>query len=125
MALIIRDAPSVLGCLPLGEEMGMIAFFDPEKIMQPMLVQGLDVGSIGTQTVFGDDARERGGIVAECGDEAFGRMPFTIVCARAILGHNGVGHPWNHCALVWMDNGCAQPLMVGGDRPMTGDFVQT
>src|SRR5215217_450001 len=61
MALIIRDAPSVLGCLHLGEEMGMIAFFDPEKIMQPMLVQGLDVGSIGTQTVFGDNARERGG----------------------------------------------------------------
>src|SRR3989454_6376318 len=55
MALIIRDAPSVLGCLPLGEEMGMIAFFDTENIMQPMIVQGLDVGGIGTQTVFGDN----------------------------------------------------------------------
>jgi len=103
----------------------MIAFFDTENIMQPMIVQGLDVGGIGTQTVFGDDAREMGVIVAELGDEAFGRMPFTIVFARAILGHNGFGHQWNHFASVWMDNCCAQHLMVVGDRPMTVDFVQT
>ena len=45
--------------------------------------------SIGTETVFGDDELEMGVIVAELGDEAFGRIPFTIVFARAILGHNG------------------------------------
>jgi hypothetical protein len=125
MALIRRDAPSVLGCLDLGEAMGMIAFFDTENIMQPMIVQGFDVGGIGTQTVCGDDAREMGVIVAELRDEAFGRIPCTIVFARAILGHNGFGHQWHHVAPVWMDKGCAQPLMVVGDRPITVDFVQT
>jgi len=94
MALIIRDAPSVLGCLPLGEEMGMIAFFDPEKIMQPMLVQGLDVGSIGTQTVFGDDARERGGSwrsvamkrLAACRSQSFVPVPSWVTMGSGIHG---------------------------------------
>ena len=89
----------------------MIAFFDTEHIMPPMSVQGLDVGGIGTHIVFGDDALEMGVIVAELGDEALGRMPFTIVFARAILGHHEFGHQWHHCAPVWMDNGCAQHLM--------------
>jgi len=33
----------------------MIAFFDPEDIMTTIIVQGLDVGGIGTETVFGDE----------------------------------------------------------------------
>jgi len=124
MALILRDAPSVLGCLPLGEEMGMIAFCDTENIMPPRRVQGLDVGGMGTPTVVGDDAREMGVIVAERGDAAVGRLPCTIVLARAIVGHHGFGQQWHHCAPGWMDHGCAQHLMVVGDRPMTVDCVQ-
>src|SRR5215213_8713799 len=34
MALIIRDAPSVLGCLPLGEDICLNATSTTEKIMQ-------------------------------------------------------------------------------------------
>src|SRR5207244_4142860 len=72
-----------------GEEMGMIAFCDTENIMPPRRVPGLDVGGMGTPTVVGDDAREMGVIVAERGDAAVGRMPCTIVLARAIVGHHG------------------------------------
>ena len=50
-----------------------------------MIVQGLDVGGIGTQTVFGDDELEMGVILAQLGDEAFGRIAFTIIFVRAIL----------------------------------------
>ena len=35
MPLIIGDAPGVLGCLHLLEQIGMIAFFDPENIVHP------------------------------------------------------------------------------------------
>ena len=44
--------------LHLLKQKGMIAFFDPEEIVQVVGLQGLDVGGIGTQAVFSDDERE-------------------------------------------------------------------
>ena len=125
MACRIRDASSVLGCLPLGKEMSLIACFDPDNIMPPMIVPGLAVGGIGTPTVFGDEAREMGGILAERGDAAFGGLPFPSIVAWALLGHHGCGHPWKHCASVWRDHGCAHHLLGGGDRPIPVDCVPT
>ena len=55
-----------------------------------MIVQGLDVGGIGTQSVFGDDELEMGVIVAELGDEAFGRIPFTMRVCPCHLGSQWV-----------------------------------
>src|SRR5882724_7411203 len=49
LPLIIGDAPSLLGCLYLLEQIGVIAFFDAEDIVTTRIVQGLDMGSIGTQ----------------------------------------------------------------------------
>jgi hypothetical protein len=123
MALRRRDAPSVLGGLPLGEEMGMSACCDTEKSMQPMSVQGLDVGGMGPHTVVGDEARAMGVSVAERGDAACGRLPFSSVFARAIVGHQGCGPHWHPCASVWRDHGCAHHLLGGGDRPMPVDVV--
>src|SRR6266446_4308195 len=56
--LIIGHTPGVLCRLHLLEQRGMIAFFNPEDIMQPVVVEGRDGGGIGTQTVFGDNERE-------------------------------------------------------------------
>ena len=53
--LIIGDAASLLGRLCLLEQIGMITFFDPQEIAEIVVLQGLDVGSIRTQTVFGND----------------------------------------------------------------------
>jgi hypothetical protein len=64
MPLIIGHAPGFLGCLHLFEEIGMIAFFDPENIVATVIMQGLDVGGIGTQTVFGNDEFEMRVILA-------------------------------------------------------------
>ena len=63
----------------------MIAFFDPEDIVQTVAVQGLDVRSIGTQAVFGDDELEMRVILAQLGDKAFGGIAFTIIFVRPIV----------------------------------------
>jgi len=93
--------------------------------MQPVIVQGLEVGGIRTQTVFGEDKREVGVVLAQRGNEAFGRMAFTIIFGRAILCDNGFGHQRNHCALVRMDQRRAQHLVIIGDRTVAVDFLQT
>src|SRR6266705_5372573 len=91
LPLIRGDAPRVLGCLYLLEQIGMIAFFDAEDIVTTSIVQGLDMGSIGTQTVFGDDELEMGVILAQLGNEALGGIALTIVFRRTTLLHNRFG----------------------------------
>jgi hypothetical protein len=45
----------------------MIAFFDPEDIVKTVGLEGLDMGSIGTQAVFGNDERKMGVVLAQLG----------------------------------------------------------
>ncbi len=78
----------MFGRLHLAEQIGMIAFFDPEDIVTTIIVQGLDVGGIGTQTVFSDDELEMRVILAELGNEAFGGIALTIVFGRTILAQS-------------------------------------
>ena len=66
-------------------------------------MQRLDVGGIGTQTVFGDDELEMRVILTQLGHEAFGGIAFTIIFLRAILFHNRLGHQRNHFTIVRMD----------------------
>ena len=65
MLLIRSDVSSVLGRLHLREQIGMIAFFDAENRVTTRIVQGLDMGGIGTQTVIGDDEFDMGMILAQ------------------------------------------------------------
>jgi hypothetical protein len=60
VSLIIGHTAGVRRCLHLLEQKGMIAFFDPKDRVQSVGVQGLDVRSIGTQAIFGDDELEVG-----------------------------------------------------------------
>ena len=55
MPLIRGDAPSVFRCLYLLEQRGVIAFFDTQDIVKPVVLQDLDMRCIGTQAVFGDN----------------------------------------------------------------------
>jgi hypothetical protein len=48
----------LLGHLNLLEQIAVIAFFDPEDVVTPIIVKGLDVGGIGTEAVFGDNELE-------------------------------------------------------------------
>jgi len=43
----------VLRCLHLLEQIGMIALFHPEDIVQSLVLEALNVRGIGTQAVFG------------------------------------------------------------------------
>src|SRR2546425_12796605 len=92
MPCIRGQAPGFLSGLSLCEERGMIAFFDPEHRVATVIVQGLDVGSIGTETVFSDNAVEMGVVLTQLDQEAFGRIAFTIIFGRTILFHNRFGH---------------------------------
>ena len=123
--LIGDHAPGLIGRLHLLEQKGMIAVFDPENIAQPVGMQRLDVGRIGTQTVFGHDKSEVRVVLAQLGNEAFGGVAFTIIFGRAVLVDNGFWHQRNHGPQVRMNNRGAQHLMKIGDRTIAVDFVQT
>ena len=90
----------------------MITFFDPKDIVQLVIVQGLDMRGIGTQTVFSDNELEVRVVLAQFGNKALGGIAFAIVFVRAILLHNRFGHQRNHCTHVRMDNRRAQHLMI-------------
>jgi hypothetical protein len=62
----------------------MIPLFDTENVVTPVVVQGLDVGGIGTQGVFGDDKLEMRMILAQLGDEAFGSIALAIKWLRVL-----------------------------------------
>jgi hypothetical protein len=93
--------------------------------VQTVCVQGLDVWSIRTQTVFGDDELEVGMILAQLGYKALGGITFTIILVRAITVDHRLRHERNDGPLVRMDDRGAQQLMKIGDRPIAVDFVQT
>src|SRR6516225_8900869 len=115
MPLIVGDAPRCFGRLYLLEQIGVITLFDTENVVTPVVVQGLDVGRIGTQGVFGDDKLEMRMILAQLGDEAFGSIALAIVFLRTVLLHNRLRHQWNHFMKIRMDDRRAQYLVIIGD----------
>ena len=88
-------------------------------------MQGFDVGGIGTQTVFGDDAFEMRVVLTELGNTAFGGIALTIIFLRTILFDHRFGHEWNHYTEVRMDNRRPQHLVRIGHGTVAVDLVQT
>ena len=115
---IISGVPSLLSRLHLLEQKSLIAFFDPENRVQMVVLQGLDVGCICTQTVFGDNELEMRVVLAQLGHKPFGGMPFAIVLGGALVFHNLFGHQGDHFTNIRMDDRRAQQLMRIGDRPV-------
>jgi hypothetical protein len=68
--------------------------------MAIVIDQRAKVGSIGTQAVFGDDELEMRVILAQFGEEALGRVSFTVVFLAAVLLDDGLGHQRNNLAPV-------------------------
>jgi hypothetical protein len=104
----------VLRCLDLLEQISMIALFDPKDIVQTVGVERLDMRSVGTQAIFGDDELEVGMILAQLGNKALGRVPFTIIFVCAIVLHNRFRHQRNDGSLIRMDNRGTQHLVIIG-----------
>src|SRR5262249_22025510 len=63
VALIMAHTAGVFCGLDLLEQIGMIPFFNPQNVVQTIDMQGLDMGRIRTQTVFGDDELDVGMIL--------------------------------------------------------------
>jgi hypothetical protein len=53
--------------------------------MQLVVMQYVDMGGIGTQTVFGDNQFEVGVVLTELEDQALGRIALTIIFLRAVV----------------------------------------
>ena len=85
-----------------------------------MIVQGLNMRGIGTQTLFSDNELEMRVVPTQLGNEAFGGIAFTNFVARAILLHNRLGHERNDFPHVWVDNRGASHLMMIGHRARCG-----
>ena len=103
VALIRGNTPILLRCLDLLDQIGMIPGFDTQDVVQTMRVQGLDVGSIRTQTIFGDDDLEVGMSLAQLGHKALGGIPFAIILVRPITVDNRLRHERNDGSLVRRD----------------------
>ena len=112
------DTPSVLRGLDLLEQIGMIAFFYPEDIVEIVVLQGRNVRGIGTQTVFGDNELQVGMILAQLGHKALGGITFAIILVRPITVDNRLRHERNDGPLVRMDDRSAQHLVRIGDGPV-------
>ena len=125
VALIRGHTAGVLRRLHLLEQKGMIAFFDPEDIVQSVVVQGLDMRRIGTEAIFGDDELEVRVILAQFEDKSFGGIAFTIIFVRPIMPPDRFRHEWNHRPHVGMDDRGPQHLMRIGDRTIAMHLVQT
>src|SRR5713101_7197529 len=95
--IIIGDAPSLLGRRYMLEQGSMVPYFDTQNIMEVVILQKLDMGSVGTQAVLGDDHLEVGVVLAQLRDEAFGGIALTIVFLGAVLLDNRLGHQRNDC----------------------------
>jgi hypothetical protein len=125
VSLLSGDAPGVLRRLHLLEQRGMIAFFDAENRVKPMILQGLNMRGVGTQALFGDNTLEVRMVLTQLGNEALGGLPFTIIVVRPIVLHNRFRHQGHHGAHVWMDNRRASHLMMIRHAPVAVDLVQT
>src|SRR5262249_31635037 len=125
VALLIGAPSGVLRGLNLLEQIGMISFFAPQDVVETMRVQGLDVGSMRTQTLFSDDALEVGMILAPLGYKALGGIPCAIILIRSITVHNRLRHERHDGPLVWMDERSAEHLMRIGDGPVAVPSVYT
>jgi len=121
----IGDAPSLLGRRDGLEQGSMVPFFDPHNIMEVVIVQPWDRGSVRTQAVFGDDPLAVGVVLAQFRDEAFGGMALTIVFLGAVLLDNRLGHQRHDCALIGVNERGAQHLVPIGDGAMAVMRCQT
>jgi hypothetical protein len=59
--------------------------------MHVVLLQGLNMRGIRTEAIFGDDDLEMRVILTKLGDEALGRVAFTVIFLGAILFDNRLG----------------------------------
>jgi len=125
VSLVIGHAPGVLRRLHLRTQQGMIAVFDPEDIVQIIGVQGRDVGSMGTQAVFSDEALEVRVLLAQLRHQALGGMPFAIIVVGSIVFDDRCRPQRHHGPHVWMDERCTQHLLSRGDTPVAVHLVQT
>src|SRR5260370_12271688 len=102
--IVRRHAPGFLSRLHLLEQIGMIALFAPKDIMTTMIMQGLNVGRIRTQALFGDDELEMRVVLTKLVNEAFGGITLTIIFLLTILYDNRFGHQRNHFTAIRMSN---------------------
>jgi hypothetical protein len=119
------DAPSVLRGLDLLEQRGMLAFFHPEEIVEIVVLQGLNVRGMGTQTVCGDNELKVGMILAQLGHQALGGMTCAIILVRPITVDHRRRHERHDGPLVRMDDRSAQHLVRIGDGPVAVPPVST
>src|SRR2546428_7658312 len=123
--LIMTHPPGLLSRLHLREQIAMITLFDPEDIVAAVIMQGFDVRGIGTEPIFGDDEPQMRVIVAQLGNEAFGRIALTIMLLAAVVFDNRFGHQRNHCTPVRMNECGPQQLMRRGDRTVAVVLFET
>jgi hypothetical protein len=86
--------------------------------MQRVGVPHVDMGGIGTQTVFGANQLKMGVILTQLDDPPFGYMALAVVFLGAIVLHKGCGHQGNHCAPIGVNEHGTHPLRGIGKSAM-------
>jgi len=94
----------------------MIPCLDAEKVVTPVVVQGLARGGMGTPGLCGAAQLAMGVIVAQRGAEALSRMACASMVLRAVLLPHRRRPPWPHGTTIRMEERRPQPLGSRGAR---------
>ena len=122
---LIAPAPGVLRRLPRLAQRGLSACVAPQEGGQTVRVPGLDLGRLRPEAVVGDDARERGMLLAPLGHQALGGMPFPLVWGRPVVPHARCRPPGQAGPQVRLHPRGPHPRMTRGERPLAVDGRQT
>src|SRR5919205_3984317 len=90
--LIIGHTTGSLGLSHWLEQKRVVSLFDPYNVAPVVLVPSLAMRGIRTPAICGDNDLELGVILTHLGDEALGRVAFTVIVLGASLLDQRLGH---------------------------------
>src|SRR5271157_4032849 len=98
------------------EQKRVVARLDANDVMRASLTQVAKVGSVGAESVFDDDDRQVGMLLAKPFEPAAGSVPLAVVLGLTVLLDDRLGCQRDDFLEVGMDQGGPQQLMGGNER---------
>lgn len=110
---VVLDGLSRLhGGVQATKEVFVIVFFDAEDEVAPCVQDVTDVGSIGAESVFGDDGSKMRVIFSELREPPSGPIAFAVILGFTVLLADRFWSQGDDGLRVGMDDGCAECLKV-------------
>ena len=110
----------------LLEQVFVVAFLDPQDVMEAVLHQLTDMRSIRTQGILSDRKGQMRIVLLQLNQKSLGCIALTVVLGLAVLLYDRFWHQRDDFPTVWVnDNGAHQLMMVGHLTCPLVDLLQT